>query len=432
MREQLSCLSLLKRIDRQTRRDAWRMVIKYVTSAYSKLFIYFILLLVFQCHNLLYNSWNGPFSKNREEFRNHLETNYNLFGYEYLLSFRWLFFEHEYIQIELGEDTIDQNPENSLKMFYANKIDGRLSHRLNRILEPAVNNSNMTVFIKTAVYKLFYFPFCYSYCFESFNINTLQCIAKQLDILPAEFLRWHEKSMYVEKIKLIYNQNPKVFNDKLILKCGILVGYLQKPKYNSIFHASGNEYYQFNDDFRVLDASCSYTPYKSYLLISIFIYLLFITVIKTIQCVIIIVRQPPLILHPSFEQQVKQSDIMSIENLDNFLLNTTYENSHHDRLFIVCDKYLVMIMTSLSETSDQALRNFCENSPLILIAINSIIILKPRGMILEINNKSQYIDFPTGINSNYYNPIDWLHERLMLLSNPYKNRYIQIFSCVEL
>ncbi|CAF1049241.1 unnamed protein product [Rotaria sordida] len=208
MRKYSSCSSLLQRIRDQHLRDAWNTQIEYIQKAWITLFFYFVVLLIFQCHNRVYNAWEGPFPMDLYQFRNHLNMNYNLFGFKSFFSFRWFLFQPEYIQIELGKNVIDQSIENTFRVFYGHYSYGKLLYTFNRVVEPMIDTSHMPLFIKFYAYKQSYPQIHYPYRFQSLNINTLRCIGKQLGISSREFIHWSEKSICSEKIEQIYKQNP--------------------------------------------------------------------------------------------------------------------------------------------------------------------------------------------------------------------------------
>ncbi|CAF3796000.1 unnamed protein product [Rotaria sordida] len=270
MRKYSSCSSLLQRIRDQHLRDAWNTQIEYIQKAWITLFLYFVVLLIFQCHNRVYNAWEGPFPMDLYQFRNHLNMNYNLFGFKSFFSFRWFLFQPEYIQIELGKNVIDQSIENTFRVFYGHYSYEKLLYTFNRVVEPMIDTSHMPLFIKFYAYKQSYPQIHYPYRFQSLNINTLRCIGKQLGISSREFIHWSEKSICSEKIEQIYKQNPSVFNIKAISKCGIVIGYLYRPTNEFIYPGYSYEQVKFSDHVRVFDASCSYTPYISYVMFTSF------------------------------------------------------------------------------------------------------------------------------------------------------------------
>jgi len=352
------------------------------------------------------------------QFRNHLEMNYNPIDYK---SF---FFQSEYIQIELGKNVINQSTKNTLRVFYGHHSYGKLLYTFNRVQEPTIDTQDMTLFVKFASHEQSYSQKRYSYHFQSFNINTLRCIVEQLAISSTEFMRWPEKSIYIERIEQIYNKNPEVFNRKVIRKCGILIGYLYRPRNEYVYPADSYEYHQFSKHVRVFDASSSYIPYMSYVLVGLFIYFLLVFVVHLIRDNIYLIYQSRSTIHPSIQKQMTESNINSLENLDNLLLNTTYENNHYDRLFIVRGKYLIMFMIDLHENNEEILRRFYENPPLTIIPIDMITSVRKNCIMLDDDNYSRWIDFPIRSYSSRFDPSDWLHRRLMILSDEYRYTYV--------
>jgi hypothetical protein len=129
------------------------------------------------------------------------------------------------------------------------------------------------------------------------------------------------------------------------------------------------------------------------------------------------------IVHFSIEEQIRKFNLKSLENLDNILFDTTYENNHHDRLFIVNQEYLVMLMIDLKENKKKILRRFCDNAPLIIIPIDTIKTVRENHIILKNNTGNSWIEFPMHSSSNSFNPANWLHQRLMIINDQYRYKY---------
>ncbi|CAF2057228.1 unnamed protein product [Rotaria magnacalcarata] len=420
MRSGSPCSSLLRRINNQRRRDAINIRIEYIQIACSSVVFYIAILLIFQCYNRVYNSWKGPFPMNLNQFRNHLITNYNSFGYNSLFSFRWLYFQPDYLQIELDENVIDETVINTPRMFYGHYSHGVLLYLFNQVLSPTIDGSQMALYIKFASYEQSYSQIRYPYNFQSFNMNTLRCIARQLNIPSREFSRWSEESKHIQNIEEIYNKNPKVFNKKVIKKCGIIIGYLYKPTGEYIFPGYSYEPHRFHDDVRVFDASCNYTPYASYFVIFFFIYFMFKYLPNLIRAIIKYLRTLSPMLHPFIQEQIQKLNITSVADLDSLLLDTFHENNFNDSLFIVRDKYLVMLMLDLDEDSPEILREFYEKPPFAIISINSISKIESDHIVVEKHYCSQCIYFPKTMNTWHFNPAYWLHEKLMILNDEYR------------
>ncbi|CAF1523742.1 unnamed protein product [Adineta steineri] len=419
MRNLPPCSSLLLRIHHQRLEDARNKHLKNIKKHIINLFIYFLLLLIFQCHNRIYNSLKGPFPMNLKQFHDHLETNYNLFGYKSLFSFHWFRFQLDYIQLDLGENKIDENNKNSLRVFYGHHSHGQLLYKFHHVIEPSIDTSSMQLYIKFNAYEQSDLGKVYSYDFQSFSIKTLRCIVRELTISPTVYMKWFEKSLYVEKIKEMYNEKAIFFNKNVISKCGILIGYLYQPRNEYVCLSNSFNYRQFNDNVRIFDTSSSYIPYISYIFVSLFIYFLY----KTIQHISCNVNQ---LIHTSFplvddliRKQLIQSNINSLEGLDELLSNTPNINNYHNRLFILQNNYLVILEADLQETNQVILQQFYENPPLIIISIDNIRYIKSDCVIL-IDCHQSYIDFTKQQFKNHFNLTNWLHERLMDLSDRYR------------
>jgi DNA replicative helicase MCM subunit Mcm2 (Cdc46/Mcm family) len=117
----------------------------------------------------------------------------------------------------------------------------------------------------------------------------------------------------------------------------------------------------------------------------------------------------------------KQLKMISLENFDQIFYETNYQNNYHDRLFIIYDKYLVISLIDLEEKNEKILEKFYENSPVIILPIEKIFYVTYDRIFLDIYHREsiylrQYSD------NIYFNPSNWLHERLMILNEQYRSK----------
>ncbi|CAF3331790.1 unnamed protein product [Rotaria socialis] len=381
-------------------------------------------MLVFRCPNRVYNAWKGPFPMKLNQFRNHLETSYKLFGYQAFLSSRFFFTDPEYVQIELGRNAIDQNIKNTIRVFNGHYSDGKLQYTLNRVLEGTIDKSNMVLYIRFAPPEHFYSEIRYPYDFQSFSTNTLRCIIQQLNVSSSEFMQWSEKSMYIKNIENIYNQNPKEFNRKVIIKCGILIGYLYRPTNEYFFPSYKYEAYRYHEDLRIFNASFFYTPSCSYIFLCIIVCLLFKDVVYLVVAGVTLIFPRFQIVHRYTQKQMKKANIDCVNQLDQLLLHTTNENNHGNHLFIVDNEYLAVLMVDLNEYREPILRQFYEDTPINIFPIHEIDTVRSDCIVFN-NDHGSSFSFPTYQYNRNWEPADWLHERLMAFNEEYRYRFEQ-------
>ncbi|CAF3048726.1 unnamed protein product, partial [Rotaria sp. Silwood2] len=294
------------------------------------MFISVAVLILFRCPNQLYNIWNGPFSMNLEQFRNHLETNYNFLGFKAFASWHSFLFQPEYLQVELGIDAIDSNSKHSFSVFSDHDSQRFPIYRFERVVQSSIDTSKMTLYIKFATNGQPYSQLQYPYRFESFQIKTLRCIVKCVGIPVKEFLNWPEKIIYVENIEKIYKQNVSLFNEKVIKKCGILLGYLYVPSNEVTYKVDGHSYYGLTENVRAFDASSSYISYFPHCLLGFVILIFLGNLLHRSGNVIHFLRLPSEFSHVGIEEQLMKLDGISLKDLDNLLLETTAENNHYN------------------------------------------------------------------------------------------------------
>lgn len=385
------------------------------------LLIYMSILFIFQCPNRVYNAWAGPFTMHSNQFHHHLETYYGRANYLSYFLFHRYFFHSEYIQLELGQNGIDLSTQSTLGVFYGHYSYGRLLYTYHRVREPTIDTSDIKIYVKfTANEEQSGSERRYPYKFQSFSVTTLQCIINQLVIFPLEHTQWLGKSYYIEKIEKFYDRNTRVFNNRVIKKCGILIGYLYQPSKELVYTSDLYGHYEFSKKVRIFDVSSSYTPYISYVLMGLFICVLFKNIVYPTVEIIYLRFLPLLRIYNFLKQQMKELNINSLKDFEKLLLTTHYQNNHYDRLFIVDDKYLIMLMVDLDENNERILRQYYTDTPLVIVLIDNINKIQQDCVVLKINGYIQRIYFPEYLYSTSFNPSDWLHERLMVISDRYR------------
>ena len=324
----------------------------------------------------------------------------------------------------MGENAINKSTEHAIQMVQDNYWYGKSLYTFNQVIEPTIDTPDTVLYIKFPVDEQTYYQIRYPYQFESFHLDTLQCIVEQLNISPGVFSLWFEKSMHIKNIEQIYDQNTTIFNEKVIKTCGILIGYFFRPKNEYPYLRDEQEYYKSGKRVRIFDASSSYTSYMSHIAVALFLCIVLKLLVNVFIAVITLAYPPWPLIHASIQEQMQKIDIFSFEYFDELLSNTTYQNNYQDCLFIVYDKYLIISMINFNETSEKILRLFYNCTPLTIVPIDTISNVKSYGIMCDNNNCSQFVSFPTYIHSFNFNPAPWLHERLMAINDKYRDKYV--------
>ncbi|CAF3112485.1 unnamed protein product [Rotaria sp. Silwood2] len=419
-------LLLLKRIHIQHIDDTQHKRLRNVRDIFSYLHICFLGLILFQCPNQIYNAWLGPFHINLDQiatqFKTHTELRYDARS----VLYRWFSLDHEYLQIELGEDMIDQDMTKTFRVFNGKRSYEKLLYAFNRVRESTIDQYDYKFYVELPSNEQSYIHRRLSYNFRAFHNRTLRCIIRQLDISPMEYLKRNEKSMYIQAIEQIYDRNVTLFNIKVIIKCGILLGYLYEPNDKTVYLWDSNETYKLGNHIIVFDALSPYCPYMAYILVC----LLFVRpLIKILFSLGIYqfhkILPPSFMIHRSVQDELAKSNINSIIILNNLLLNTVAESKHYDRLFIIQNKYLVMLMIDFNENNPEILRQFDKRSPFKIISIDTIKSVRHYHIVVANHSRSKYIYFPTDSYLRDSNTSEWLHQRLIHISDQYRHHLEQ-------
>ena len=256
----------------------------------------------------------------------------------------------------------------------------------------------------------------------SFTVQTLQCIVRQLGINPNEYIHWIEKSMYIKTIEEIYAQNSTAFNMKVIPTCGILLGYLYRPKGERAYSFNSSSIVQFHKLDIAFDASSLYYPYKTFLVGSLLFSWLFLKAIFYLLLYLFhAVYQPTLIVHPNIKKHLNTLQMDSLEELDDLLLKTTEQNNYYNRLFLVRNRYLLILNIDWNEDDPSTLRHFYIYEPVTMIYLSNIISIE----FYQIGTRYIYDDIWFSLpripsQTDIYGS-KWLHQKLMTISAKYRN-----------
>jgi hypothetical protein len=387
------------------------------------LFLFFIIFVIcfFECHNRVYNAWNGPFHLNLDEFITHWKVYNGNISIERSLLSGLISFDKEYLQIELGEDKIDENPKHIYGVYYRHPAYQKLFYTFNPIKEQRIPNLPMQLFIKLPTNLQSHFYKRLPYRFELFNSDTLKCISQQIGILPDVHHSNFENSMHIQLIKEIYDRNTTDFNMKVITKCGILLGYLYDCQHETIFPITSNVPYKFTSLVAAFDASSSYSPYMTYLFGSLLLLLLcFEIIFKIVIDRFQFLTRFRLFVSPDTQNTLNSFNIHSIQLLDYLLMMTLKENNYHNQLFLTREQHLIIFKISLNECNPKILCRFYTTAPFMIIDVARIIAINSNYISILNGSSLDQILLPKINNKNNNDSSDWLHKRLIDCSANYR------------
>lgn len=413
-----------KRIHTEHLHDKQRERIAHFKHTFIYLLITIFTLYITGCHTRVYNALVGPFHLTIEEFTKYLDDHNGLNFDEHPSKHSWFSFYREYLQIELGINQIEQETKHILSVFSYDPPFRPLMYTFNKVKERdiVINLHPDKLYVKLPSIEKSHFHSYHPYHFQSFKTKTLQCIVQQLDISPNEYSQWIEKSMYIKKIEQIYAQNATAFNMKVIAQCGILLGYLYRPKKELAYATNSKFFFKFNTLDLAFDASSSYYPYKTFLLGGLLFSWLFIKALLYVLLYLFhMIYWPTLRIHPTIEEYLNTLQVDSLEKLDDLLLNTINRNNYRDRLFLLNNRYLLILNINWNEENTSILLRFYNQHPFIIVSLNDIIHITQNG--IETRHGSQQICYPLSTIGFTWNRhgIEWLRQRLIDISSPYRH-----------
>jgi len=338
-------------------------------------------------------------------------------------------FDKEYLQIEVGEDKIDDDPLHIYGVYYRHPKYEKLLYTFNPIKEQSIANLPIQLLVKLPTNLRSYFHKRLPYHFELFNSNTLKCIAQQINISPN-----FENSMHIKLIEKIYDQNATDFNMKVITKCGILLGYFYDCQAETVFTLSSNIPNKFTSFAAAFDASSSYSPNMTYFFGSLLLLCCFKLIIEIFidlfQFLWYISIRPKLVISLDLQDTLNKFNINSIQMFDYLLMSTLNENNYYNQLFLVREQHLIIFKVNLNECDPNVLCQFYTTIPFVIIDIDSIIEINSDYISILDGSYGKKISLPKIDNNNNNDKADWLHERLMDCSANYRQWYIILFFCI--
>lgn len=417
------CAPLVKRIHKQYWRDQCNERLQNVKFLFIHLLITMAILIIFRCPNYLYNIWKGPFPMNLNQFRIHLERNYHSLGYKALFSLHSFLFRPEYLQVELGIDAIESNFTGPSEFSWKQHLQGIEGQLFDRVIEPSIDTVNMTLYVKFPGPGHLFSAQQYPYHFEMFSSKTLSCIAQEIVILKKESSNWHEETTYIKEIEEFYKQHTKIFNEKVIRKCGILLGDLYEPVIEVLYKADENSNYRFDENARVFDISQDYITYLPFILLSLLIPPFLYHLYHCSKKIISLVHTRSKSLDKCIKEELMKLDYISLEDFDNQLLKTVSESNYHANLFIINNQYVIIFLIDFNEKSPQSLRRFYSTSPFIILNMNRIVGVESHWLVIEDHGRNRIIHFPDCRTDNNFDRAEWLHRRLLAASTRYEYTY---------
>lgn len=411
---QSNCLSLTKRIHDQCFQEQRQIFLDHLGQIFIHLFILATLLMIFQCPNRLYNSWYGPFPMNLKQFREHVTTNH--------WAFKSILFQPEYLQVELGVGTIELKSVKSYSSYSDNPTQGILLDIFNDITEPMAYKNRMKVYARLPEMGNPYSRQRHAFHFQSFSIQTLRCILKQMNFSPKEFLNWPEKSNYVKKIEQIYDQSYRLYNENIVRKCGILLGYVFYPREKKIYRIDEHANPQKSEEknVRVFDITWSYTSDLSHVFTAFSIISFVCHVLIISKNIVPVLTPPSNSMYSCMKTELMKLNGISLEDLNIRLLELSSEDSFDNRMFIVDRKYLVIFKISFDEMSSGILQEYYHQSLFNIIDIDSIVRVKSNSIVTCNNYIWSNISFSLSTEYHNQNSANWLESRLMTISNRYQ------------
>ena len=179
--------------------------------------------------------------------------------------------------------------------------------------------------------------------------------------------------MYVQTIEKHYAKNVTHFNTVVAPACGMLIGYLYRPKGELAYRSHSTSAYVFHPGDIGFDTSHAYYPYATFAFFGVvFSWLLLKSLVYLMIYLAHWFRPRPSSLSPDIQAQLKDLNFDSLETLSR-LLSPSFEQRHYQhRLFVIRERNLIVLHVDWNEHDPQRLRQFYDRSPFTVYTVASI------------------------------------------------------------
>ena len=413
---------LLGRIHREHHKDEQAERGRHFRQTLLVLLLCALGIFAMQFHIQIYNVIVGPFHLNREQLANYLQI-YN----RDLPSFRFraISTHKGYFQIEIGEDVLQLNRPNVLHVFDEKYTRRRTVATIHIVKEATIADglSPDRFFIKLASETQSHSRVRLPYHFQAFTIRTLRCAVRQLGVRPSDYNTSVEKSMYVQTIEKHYVEDATYFNTKVAPACGMLIGYLYRPNGERAYLLWSTSVYKFHQLDVGFDASRKDYPYAAFVFVGVvFAWLLLKSLVHLTIYLFHWLRPLRLVLSPAVQAQLDKLDVYSLQSLDDFLCAPSDERHFHHRLFLLPERYLLVVHVRWYEHNPERLSEFYTESPFTVYAVASITKVVNGGFFIEDSWGEKWISFPSATYDMDDSAAPWLHRQMMSLSERYRQK----------
>ena len=259
--------------------------------------------------------------------------------------------------------------------------------------------------------------------FGAFKIRTLRCAARHLGVRASESANWLEKSMYVQAIEKRYRENATLLNEVVAPACGMLIGYLYRPKGKVVYQP----YSKLVDAFRPTDIGFdTYRAYYSRMVLVSVVVVPGCLLLKLLVLLILYLTHRVQLLRcvpsPAVQAQLKKLNGDSLQSMDGLLFCASEERQYHQRLFIIRQRYLIILDVDCDEYDPHILRQFYTQSPFTVYAVASITKVVNNGFFIENRWGSAQVSFPIVTYDMDDGIASWLHRNMMSISKQYRQR----------
>ena len=412
---------LLKRIHRQHHEDEQRRRSRHFKHTLPYLLLCALGIFLMQFHIQIYNVIAGPFHLNQKQLATKLQLfNQNLSS---LSLSRWFSLPKEYLQIEIGEGHLQRDRPNALRVFDDEYTRKTILATIHIVKEPTIADglSPDRFFIKLASETQSHGRVRLPYQFHAFTIRALRCAVRKLSVGSTVYRTWLEKPMFVRAVEKHNAANPTHFNTVVAPACGMLIGYLYRPKGELAYRPYSKSAYVFRPADIALNASHAYYSYKVFAFIGLVLgWLLLKSLVYLMLYLFHWFRPVHLVPSAKVQAQLDKLNVDSLQALDTLLVASSDEQHYHQRLFLIRDRYFLVLETDLNEHDPRTLALFHARSPFNVYSVATIIQVVRNGFLIRNGHNETWVWLPSGTQVMSDSEAQWVHEHMMSLSGTYR------------
>jgi hypothetical protein len=418
----------------------------YLKLAFSIVVCALLFAIPTESHSQMINTFFGPFHVRSNEFKQlacALKRSRTTFFFSNLDDIYYFIFHKIYLQIEFDKDTVEYASCYSPRIYTDDTRRTQCKATFHHILHPDIVSifSPDRLYIKVPTNMSIKFPFN----FHAFRIQTLRCIVRALHISSLVYNTGAEKRDYELAIESSYAKNISHFNDAVLVRCGIFLGFFRPARYE-VKHAykskTATSRFVFDPSDILVETTQRYQARFACLIGFIAFGGWPVLLVACLGCVLFYLFEQKILIRwrvfsdytRTLQNDLDICNIQNLASLETLLINsrTTVPCPFNNKVFLLDNGRILMLCTiRLYERNNEIIdRAFASqaSSPVRLVNLDQVFNVSEYGIALNSSSTydimTSYIKWPSGGDPN--EQYVWLLNILLTNNGEYRFRYVKM------